>query len=43
VPPDHVVFGPKPKVQLRAIRGAGAGAGAGGDADPLVFGTFPSV
>ena len=42
VPADHVVFGPKPRVQLRAIVGAGAGAGIAQD-DPLVFGAFPSV
>lgn len=44
VPPDHVVFGPKPKVQLRAISSAAGAAGARApDDDPLVFGSFPSV
>ena len=49
VPPNHIVFGPKPRVQLRAIAGGAgrAGTGAGGapiqDDDPLVFGSFPSV
>lgn len=41
VPPNHIVFGPKPRIQLRAIPGSGANAGTSDD--PLVFGAFPSV
>ncbi len=48
VPPGHVVFGPKPRVQLRRLP-VGAGGGATSTPreqspdDDVVWGTFPSV